>query len=187
MNEWQIFFGIIASNGVIAGINFQYRNRKKKDNAKEIRIIGGNTGTQTIQQAESIVKNKFVADDNAEVSQDNRIDIRSDKEMRDFIEKEMRSLSLIHADFNQLAQKFIGALVDWVITLDRIEKVDDGNCRVFFTQSIYSRVECFIVDPEKFPGIKFAKKNDKYRIVAHVKLFESSRVELNRVSVLEKK
>ncbi len=167
MDEWQILFGIIASVGVVAGIYFQYRNWKKKESTKEINIL--------------------VADDNAKASQDNRIHLKSDKEMRDYIEKEMESLSLINADFNQLAQKFIGASIDWIITVDQIEKVDDTNYSVSFSQSSYSRVECFIVDPEEFPIIKFAKKKDKYRIVAQIKDFDSVQVELDGVTLLEKK
>ncbi len=98
----------------------------------------------------------------------------------------MKNLTLVNADFDQLSQKFINSSVSWIIKVDRIEKDDEENCKVFFDQTDYSRVECFIVNPEDFPIIKFAKRKNKYRIQAQIKRFDSTWIELDRVTHLEK-
>lgn len=115
-----------------------------------------------------------------------KINLKSDKEIRDYIDDEMKNLTLVNANFEQLAQKFIDASVDWIISVDRIEKDEQGICKVYFSQSQYSRLESFTVDPEAFPIVNFFKKNDKYRLGAKIKLFNSTTIELDRVSYLEK-
>lgn len=141
---------------------------------------------QISQQASKVINNNLSGGSHDKTFSQIIIPQKSDKEIRDYIEEEMKNLSLINADFDQLSQKFINASVNWIVKVDWIEKDDDGNYKVFFDQTNYSRVECFTVSPEVFPIINFAKKKDKYRIQAQIKHLDSIRIELDRISHLEK-
>lgn len=186
MEYWQILFGIIASIGVIVGIYFQFRNNKKTETPQSTDHDKNNICAPINQQAPKVINNNASGGGRDITSSQNIIPQKSDNEIRDYIEEEMKNLTIINADFDQLAQKFINASVNWIVKVDRIEKDDEGNCKVFFDQTNYSRVECFTVDPEAFPVINFAKKKDKYRIQAQIKHLDLTWIELDRVSHLEK-
>ena len=187
MDNLQIFFGTISSIGAIVGIYFHIRNKKEKDAKNQINITDSSIGTQTIQQAEKIINNNIINEDNTKRTFSNRIDLKSDREIRDYINNEMKNLSLIEANFDQLAKKFIDAGIDWIIIIDRIEKGFTGNYEVLFdSDRAFSRLEYFIVNLDKFPILKFAKRGDKYKIEAQIKEFDETTLVLDRVTNLQK-
>jgi hypothetical protein len=115
------------------------------------------------------------------------IDMKSDEDIRNYVEREIANLSLVDADFNSLMQKFVDSAVLWDIVLHSIKKIDAEHYQVHFKSSaMYSRSERFIVSPKDFPVINFAKKGDKYRIEAQIKSLDSCDVVLDRVTLLEK-
>jgi hypothetical protein len=187
MESLQIVFGVVTSIGAIAGIYFHIRNKNRKDVKNQINITASSIGTQTIQQAEQIINNNKILKDKTQEIPSNRIDLKSDAEIRNFIKNEMERLSLIEANFDQLAEKFIDASIDWSIAIDKIEKGLRGNYSVYFaSDKYYSRLEYFIVNLDKFPILKFAKRGDKYKIEAQIKEFGESVLVLDRVIKLEK-
>jgi len=187
MDNLEIAFGTISSIAAIAGIFFGIRNKNKKDAKNQINVNNSSIGTQTIQQAETIIINTKVKEDTTTKIPANRIHLKSDKDLRDYINNEMKNLSLIEANFTQLSKKFINASVEWVITIDKIEKGIAGNYEVHFdSDESFSRVEYFIVNLDKFPILKFAKRGDKYKIEAQIKSFDETTVVLDRVAVLQK-
>jgi hypothetical protein len=186
MDIWQILFGSIASIGILIGIYFKFRQSGSKDKSNRIEVAGSIIGNQTIQQADKIIINHSVVANNSKQKIINRINLKSDKEIRDYIEKEMENLTLINADFDKLAKKFIDATVNWIVKVDQIRKITGENVEVSFSSCFMSRSERFIVNPDEFPLIQFAKKNDKFKIEAQIKHLDITTVILDRVSALEK-
>ncbi len=187
MDNLQIVFGTISSIGAIAGIYFHIRNKNKKNPKNQINIANSSIGTQTIQQAGKIINNNIVNEENTKRTLHNKIDLKSDREIREYINNEMKNLSLIEANFAQLAKKFIDASIDWVIIIDRLEKGFTGTYKVYFTSDkAFSRLGYFIVNLDKFPILKFAKRGDKYKIEAQIKEFDETTLVLDRVTNLQK-
>ena len=99
----------------------------------------------------------------------------------------MENISLVNVSFSKLANKFIDLTINWVISIEKIEKDGHGDYEVFFnSDKEYSRLEHFSVNPIDFPIINFAKKNDKYKIEAKIKSFDEITLVLDRITKLEK-
>lgn len=95
-------------------------------------------------------------------------------------------MPLVHISFNHLAEKFIGLSIDWIIRVDRINKIKTSEYKVFFTSSEYSRLKSFTINPADFVLVNFIKKNDRCRIKAKIKMVDSITLELDEVKIFEK-
>ncbi len=167
MNTFTIVVGSFTIIGVCFTIYFGLRRKKNKDGKR----LEDNIIKEKIDKPSSITGLNF----------------KSDKDIRDYIAKEMQNMSLVDASFSKLVNKFISLTMNWVISIEEIKKDEHGNCKVFFnSDKEYSRLEYFFVNPMDFPIINFAKKNDKYKIEAKIKNFDEITLVLDRITKLEK-
>jgi len=167
MEIFTIVAGSFTIIGVCFAIYFGFRRKKNKDSKRP--------------------KDNIIKENIDKPSSTTGLNFKSDKDIRDYIEKEMENMSLADVSFSKLANKFINLTINWVISIEKVEKDKDENCKVFFNSNkLYSRVEYFFVNVTDFPIINFAKKNDKYKIEAKIKNFDETTLALDRITKLEK-
>lgn len=162
MTTLEIIFGMISSIGAIIGIYYTIKNNKKPNT------------------------NNVLLNTEKEYIQNNNLNFKSDKDIRDYIDEEMKNSSLLDVSFENLSKKFIGLTVLLTVKVEKIEKINDEKCKIYFSSSSFSRLEYAIVNQELFPIINFIKKNEKYEIEGKINQITEISLVIDNITLLNK-
>jgi hypothetical protein len=158
----EIIFGMISSIGAIIGIYYTIKNNKKPNT------------------------NNVLLNTEKEYIQNNNLNFKSDKDIRDYIDEEMKNSSLLDVSFENLSKKFIGLTVLLTVKVEKVEKINDEKCKIYFSSSSFSRLEYAIVNQELFPIINFIKKNEKYEIEGKINQITEISLVIDNITLLNK-
>ena len=162
MTTLEIIFGMISSIGAIIGIYYTIKNNKKPNT------------------------NNVLLNTEKEYIQNNNLNFKSDKDIRDYIDEEMKNSSLLDVSFENLSKKFIGLTVLLTVKVEKIEKINDEKCKIYFSSSSFSRLEYAIVNKKLFPIINFIKKNEKYVIEGKINQITEISLVIDNITLLNK-
>ena len=162
MTTLEIVFGMISSIGAIIGIYYTIKNNKNPNT------------------------NNIALNTEKEYIQNNNLDFKSDKDIRDYINDEMKNSSLLDVSFENLSKKFIGLSVVWTVKVEKIEKINDEKCKIYFSSSSFSRLEYAVVNQKLFPIINFIKKNEKYAIEGKINQITEISLVIDNITLLNK-
>lgn len=162
MTTLEIIFGMISSIGAIIGIYYTIKNNKKPNT------------------------NNVLLNTEKEYIQNNNLNFKSDKDIRDYIDEEMKNSSLLDVSFENLSKKFIGLTVLLTVKVEKIEKINDEKCKIYFSSSSFSRLEYAIVNKKLFPIINFIKKNEKYAIEGKINQITEISLVIDNITLLNK-